>query len=324
MKYAVIESAGSIVLRERDIPAIEPNRLLVRVTRAGICAATELHLLRGETGAPFPLHSFNSCFGHEGAGIVMAAGPAVVGFSPGDRIVYLGPCYCEYALVNPELAVALPPKLSFDEILGEPFAVALNTVDHVMSTPPGTIVLLGTGFMGLLILQGLSSISAGTGTIIAADINGEKLQMAMKHGAAMTVNLRETDLAGVVNRLTGGCGANTVIEASGSHEALRQCGPLAAAAGRIILHGHYVGSPSIDLDPWHVKELTIINSHPHSPGRYRELLCRACDAAVRGVFDVTCLVTHRYSLERLPEAFDAMADDRKFVKAVVDVGTEAQ
>ena len=320
MKYACIPRAGAIIVREKKTPPVEPGKLLVRVARAGICAATELHLLRGETGEPFPIDSFNSCFGHEGAGVVEEAGPGVAGFDAADRIAYLGPCYAEVALVDPALAVKLPPDVSFDDILGEPFAVVLNTLDHVKSQASTDVVLLGAGFMGLLILQGLARMPLRN--VIVADINNAKLRIAQDFGASATVNPLEGDLKDTVHALTDGLGADTVIEASGSPDALNRCGSLTAPGGRIVLHGFYPGSPSIDLTTWHVKELTIINSHPCNAKRYQDLIQRAVIAAQQKSFDLSRIVTHRFSLKNLPRAFEAIVKDPKLVKAVVDFDLE--
>lgn len=319
MKYAVIEKAGSIVTRRKPVPSVEPGKLLVRVTRAGVCGTTEMHLFRGETDAPFPIDSFNSCFGHEGAGIVEDVGDGVKAFGPGDRIAYVGPCYAQFALVDPALAVKLPDDLASDEILGEPFAVVLNTLDYVQACVLADVVLIGAGFMGLLLVQGLARMPPRR--LIVADINGEKLLLAKSFGATDVVNPRQDDLRATVETLTHGCGAQVVIEASGSEDGLNACADLAAPGGKIILHGFYPGRPSLDLATMHVKELTVINSHPHSAQRYQALLRRTRAAAQEKFFDLSRIVTHRFSLDELPDAFTALADDPKLVKAVIDVDT---
>ena len=321
MQYAVIEKAGSIVIRRKPVPSADPGRLLVRVARAGVCGATEMHFFRGETDAPFPIDSFNSCFGHEGAGTVEEVGCGIEGFAAGDRIAYLGPCYAQFAVVDPALAVKVPDDVPFDEILGEPFAVVLNTLDYVQPCVLADVVLIGAGFMGLLLVQGLARMPLRR--LLAADVNDEKLRLARSFGATDTANPGEDDLRATVETLTGGRGAHIVIEASGSQGGLGACGDLAAPGGKIILHGFYPGTPSIDLATMHAKELTVINSHPHSAERYQVLLQRACIAAKERFFDLSGIVTHRFSLAELPDAFAALSEDPKLVKAVIELDREA-
>ena len=320
MRYAVIEKAGRIVIRRKPVPSVEPGKMLVRVARAGVCGATEMHFFRGETDASFPIDSFNTCFGHEGAGTIEEVGRGIRGFAAGDRIVYVGPCYTQFALVDPALAVRLPDDVLFDEILGEPFAVVLNTLDYAQPCVLADVGLIGAGFMGLLLVQGLSRMPLRR--LLVADINSEKLLLAKSFGATDTVNPRESDLRAAVETLTNGSGAHVVIEASGSEDGLCACGDLAAPGGKIILHGFYPQRPSIDLATMHAKELTVINSHPHSADRYRSLLGRACAAAQEKFFDLSRIVTHRFPLDEFPDAFAALVDDPKLVKAVICVDGE--
>ncbi|MFH0964628.1 MAG: zinc-binding dehydrogenase [Planctomycetota bacterium] len=315
MKYAVIEEAGRIVIREKEAPRVAAGKLLVRVTRAGVCGATELHFLRGEAGVSFPLDSFNSCFGHEGSGVVEEAGAGVEGFEKGARVTYLGPCYTEYALVDPALAARLPGDVSFDDILGEPFAVVLHTLEHAQGRVLGDVVLLGAGFMGLLVLQGL--VRMPLRRVIVAEKRESRLRLAREFGATSAVKVGRDDLEEAVMRLTDGRGADVVIEASGSKEALKQCGALVAPGGKIVLHGYYPGLSAIDLGPWHVKGAVVINSHPHDRERYGELMQRACTAAREKFFDLSRIVTHRLPLEELSGAFEALVKDEGLIKAVI-------
>ena len=317
MRYAVIEEPGKVKIKSREVPTIEPEEMLVKVEVCGVCGATDYHFMMGELEDHFPLDSFNSCFGHEGMGIVKEVGSHVHNFKVGDRIGFLGPGYTEYSVVNPKRAVKLPEKILSCEGLAEPLAVVLNTIDHASLSPGDDVIVLGAGFMGLLLVQGLSS--AGAGQIIVTDIDNKKLKVARELGATRVFNSQEVDPVKEIQKVVGKEGVRTVIEAAGVPATLRQAGEIAGAGGRIVVHGFYPKPIEIDMFPWHCKELTVINSHPSTDEKFKDLMERAIRNLEMGKFNIKKLITHRFKLEEMPEMSEIMKRKEHFIKMIVEV-----
>lgn len=317
MKYAVIEKPAQVMIKSREIPSIKPEEMLVKVQVCGVCGATDYHFMMGELENHFPLDSFNSSFGHEGVGIVQKVSSDVHDFEVGDRIAFLGPGYTEYSVVNQKRAVRLSGEISSCEGLAEPLAVVLNTIDHASLSLGDDVAILGTGFMGLLLVQGFSS--AGAGRIIVADIDNKKLKVARDVGATHIFNSQEVDPVKEIKKIVGKGGISTVIEAAGVPATLRQAGEIAGAGGKIIVHGFYPKPIEIDMFPWHCKELTIINSHPSTDEKLKNLMRKAIKNLEMGKFNVRKLITHRFNLEEIPEMLEIMKRKEHFIKMIVEI-----
>ncbi|MEK6645774.1 MAG: zinc-binding dehydrogenase [Candidatus Firestonebacteria bacterium] len=315
MKCAVIQKPGLIVIEDRDIPEIKDDEILVKVKVCGVDAPTDLHYMNGEDENTFPITGFNSYFGHEGTGIVEKIGSKITEFKIGDRIAYLGAGYQEYAIVKESLSVKLPDEIDFSEALAEPLAVVLNTIDHSDVQFGDDVVILGAGFMGLLITQGLAN--SGAGKIIVTDIDGAKLEIAKKLGATHVINAKETDVVEKIKEITNGKEINIVIEAAGSSVTLNQAGLIVGKEGKIILHGFHPKPVSIDMVPWHCNELTIINSHPSSEEKCKSLMARSVKLLQDGKFDLNKLITHKFKLEELNKVYEMLKTGKDFIKMVV-------
>ncbi len=315
MKYAAIEAPGKVVIKEGNIPSVGGNELLVKVMACGVCSATDLHYMNGELETHFPLTGANSYFGHELSGVVAETGTGVTEFKKGDRVSFLKGGYQEYAVADASLTVKIPDGLDFVESLAEPLAVSLNTLNLAQVQKNEDIIVLGTGFMGLLLIQGLRNV--GAREIIAVDLLDQRLALAGQFGATRTINAKNTNVESVVNQITEGRGVDTVIEAAGAPPALALAPQLVKPGGKIIVHGFYPKPVTIDMVPWHVKGLTIVNAHPTSAQQYKSLMAEGLALLKHRRFEVGPLVTHRFTLEQMDEVYRLLQRPGEFIKIAV-------
>lgn len=276
MNAATIHGLRDIRLEDLPEPVPGPGQLLVRVMAAGICG-TDLEIYVQEhpayrTGrARFPIIP-----GHEWAGEVIAVGPEVTRFRPGDRVtseVAIGCGQCETCMSGREnicpdrreFGIIERPgafaeftvtdedrthsigALSFEEAaLLEPATVAVRAVRLAEVEPGDKVAILGSGSIGLLAVQ--AAKAAGAGLVLATDLVDAKLELAQRLGADLTANPSRQDIARTRRESTGDSGFNAVIEAAGSPDALSDAFELVAAAGRIVISGVFGGS-TYPLDP---------------------------------------------------------------------------
>jgi threonine dehydrogenase-like Zn-dependent dehydrogenase len=112
---------------------------------------------------------------------------------------------------------------------------------------------------------------------------------------------------------------DVVVEAAGTQGALDTASRLVAAGGRLVVAGfHQDGPRTVDMQSWNWRGIDVINAHERDPRAYVRGLERAVELAVAGTLDVEALVTHRFPLARIGDAFELAATrPAGFLKAVV-------
>lgn len=223
----VMTAPGKIERQTIEVAAPRGGQLLVRVMASGICQF-DISLFTGKLKAAFP-----QLGGHEGVGIVEAVGDGVDGFEPGDKVTFLGgPTFAGYTLVNPAKAVRIPDDVSDYAIwISEPAACATNGVRSARVEPGDTVVLIGTGYMGMLVLQGLPKSLMSR--FIVVDLDEERLELARQYGAEITLNPRECDPVAEVLKLTGP--QRPVVISKEEQAALEALGVPPSAPGRLSI-----------------------------------------------------------------------------------------
>jgi len=315
MKYAAIEGPGKVVVKDGPVPEVGDSDILVKVSACGVCSATDLHYMKGELETNFPLTGSNSYFGHELSGVVSRVGRRVTEFKEGDRVAFLKGGYQQYALADPGLTVKIPDGLNIRQSLAEPLAVSLHTLNCVAAKKNETIIILGAGFMGLLLIQGLKH--TGVENIVAVDLLNERLTQAKRCGAHRTVNPNQEDLSAVIDELTGQKGADIVVEAAGAKATLELAPKIVRAEGKIVVHGFYPKPMLIDMVPWHVKGLTIVNAHPATRDKYKILMAEGLEQLAARTFNMDPLITHEIPLARMDEVYRLLQKPADFIKVVV-------
>ena len=150
----------------------------------------------------------------------------------------------------------LPPTIAFEHAaLVEPVSVAVHAVELLKIRPGERAVVVGSGMVGLLVIQALRV--AGASEVIAIDIDAGRLQLASQLGATHTINSATADAASTVLELTGGNGADVSAEVVGNGPAVNSAIRAVRRGGRVVLIGNT--SPEVPLPLQFVvtRELTL-------------------------------------------------------------------
>lgn len=251
--------------------------------------------------------------GHEGVGYITKVGPGVSGFKEGDRVA--GGGFATIRNLPSQSIYPIPDSdLADEHWIVEPVSCAVTGIDQTQLHAGETVALIGCGFMGQLLLQGL--LHSPVGELIAIDIAEQRLALARQQGAPETVNPADHDPGDLVAALFAR-NIDVVVDASGSQAGLDLAADIVKRGGRINLFGWIKGqSASFDPTKWHLGGFTIVNSSPSS--RIRNTFPQAIRLIHAGVFDLRPLVTHTATLAGYPSLMEEiLAGDPSYVKGVV-------
>lgn len=346
MKAVVYRGANDI--RVEEIPRPEPGQgeMLVRVEASGICGTDIKKIQKGLLAPP-------RVFGHEIAGTVEALGPKASGFREGQRVVlhHHIPCracffcsrkayaqcegykrngttagfepsgggYSEYVKamdwIVEQGAIAVPDGVHPEEaVFVEPVNTCLKAVRRAGIEKGQTVLVVGQGPIGLLLMQLCRWAGADA---LASDTMADRLKMSRRLGATVAIDARH-DVAREVRGLTEGRGVDCAFVAAVGEAPFAQAFHAVRPAGRIMVFA--ATSPGetaeVDLGALTASEKEILTSYSASIDLQ--------DVAARLVFGreirVLELVTHRFPIERAPEAFDMAARPGPGVlKVVLDI-----
>jgi len=195
----------------------------------------------------------------------------------------------------------------------EPLAVGLNTVDRLGIKLGESVVVLGQGPIGLSLTR-LCALS-GAGQLIVTDAREAPFSVSRSFGATETTNVLERDVKEAVLELTDGNGADIVIETSGSPASVASAIDLVRKEGKLVHIGWANDLPPIPVIPVMAKTLTVYGIGGNGGrGQYE----RALELVRTGRIELEPMVTHRFSLDEIAEAF-AVADSKSggAIKVVV-------
>ena len=298
-----------------DVPVPEPARdeVLVRVEACGVCAS-ELDQWTGTAGISYPAR-----IGHEVSGTVIGVGEEVTQLSVGDAVAVwtTDAGFAEYVAVRAEYCRTRPTELPAAVALVEPLACAANAVELADVRLADTVLVLGAGFMGLLVTQLVAL--RGPRVVIVADRRADVLALAAKLGATRTVDLSSESLPDVVRELTGD-GADVTFEVTGSQGALDVIGDLTRMSGKLVLVGYHQGEPrQIPLAQWNWMAFSVLNAHFRDVAVIMRGMTVGMQLLNSRQLEMAPLVTHRFALEDINAAFATAVDKPAgFVKAVVE------
>jgi len=329
MKALLLSNYNSLSVTDMPVPEIGPDEVLVRVRACGICGS-DIHGYDGSTGRRIP----PLIMGHEAAGVIERAGGAVTKFRVGDRVTFdstvsCGSCdfcrrghvnlcdnrtvlgvscgdyrrhgaFAEYVSVPERILYHLPDSLPFERAaLIEAVSIAVHAVGIHVPGPDDAVVVVGAGMIGVLVIQVLRE--KGCRNIIAIDIDEEKRALAMKMGAARTLNPKEGDIPAAVRGVTGGKGADASFEVVGRPETVLAAIQCLRKGGTAVLIGNL--SPRVELPLQEVvsRELSVLGSCA-SNGEIPACI----DLLARGAVDVGPLISLLAPLEDGPGLFERL------------------
>ncbi|WUR15153.1 zinc-dependent alcohol dehydrogenase family protein [[Empedobacter] haloabium] len=344
MQALVYRGPGRKGLEERARPTLQqPGDAIVRVTRTTICG-TDLHILKGDVPEVAP----GTTLGHEGVGIVDAVGPAVSGLRPGDHVLIscitaCGRCaWCRKAMYShcadggwllghridgtQAEYVRIPhADTSLHRIPAGADEEALVMLSDILPTgyecgvlngkiAPGTsVAIVGAGPIGLAAL--LTAQFFTPASIVMIDLDEHRLALASRFGATAVVRAGADTVARVM-ALTGGLGADTVIEAVGIPATFELCEELVAPGGTIANIGVHGEKCDLHLERLWSHNITITTRLVDTV-----TIPQLMQAVGAGRLDAAQLITHRFPLARVMDAYDtfARAADTSALKVVIEV-----
>jgi threonine dehydrogenase-like Zn-dependent dehydrogenase len=325
MKAAAWTAKGTIEVVERPLPEVKPGWVRIRVASAGICGS-DLHYLGQEV--PFP----GQTPGHEIGGVVDEAGEGAA-FAPGTPVVVEGGFACERCrsclgghyshcarlkflgfsvpgalaeyMVAPSAAVyrlpdAVPPEWG---ALVEPLAICVRAAHRADIQLGDRVLVLGSGTIGLMSI--LLAKETGAVAVYATARHPQQQEMARAMGATEVF----ASSAEAVKAL-GEASMDVVIETvGGTAPTVADAVQLTRNLGTICVTGVFQGPSAVPMTPVALRELTIVGAFGYSRNHGYADFAIAADLLAKHLERLEPIVTHRFALERSPEAF-ATAHDK--------------
>jgi 2-desacetyl-2-hydroxyethyl bacteriochlorophyllide A dehydrogenase len=347
MKAGILYGDREIRLGDAPDPQVKPGEVLVAPAYAGICG-TDLHIYRGEFHARV---AFPAILGHEFGGIVEQTGKEVSGIRVGDRVAVdpILPCHncpaclsghinaCrrlrllgvdldggfgERVAVPSSRVYLLPESVSLEHVpMVEMYGLGHHILQRGQVQPGETVAILGTGRLGLSVLDVLCH-SAGAAETIAVDIHPFRLEKARRLGADHVINAAQEDPVVRVAEITGGAGLDCVIECVGHYHLLQGRQPPVAQAVEMIRNGGRIVTTGLgeQLTPVHFKTLVLKEAEIIASRVTRGEFPRALRLMARGLLHPDLLITDRMPLRQVASAFEMVdREEAGTIKIVLDI-----
>ena len=332
MKALVMETYRELIFKDVPTPRVSGSHdVLIRVKATAICGS-DVHGFDGSTGRRRP----PVIMGHEAAGEIVEMGTSVTGYSVGDRVtfdstIYCGVCdfcrrgevnlcdnrrvlgvscdeyrqdgtFAEYVIVPDHILYRMPEGLSFIEAaMTEPAAVA----GHALRITPlhlnETVAVVGTGLIGLLLIQLVRA--SHSGRIIAIDTDESRRRSALSFGADAALDPTDPDLMHQVAEITKGQKVDRVFEAVGASAPIATAIALVRKAGSVTLIGNVSANIELPLQQVVTRQISLFGSCAIA-GEYPAIL----DMMARKKIDVMPLVSATAPLNEGQQWFERLYD----------------
>ncbi|MBN2469760.1 MAG: alcohol dehydrogenase catalytic domain-containing protein [Anaerolineae bacterium] len=339
MKQAVMTAPGMIAFREIDRPVPGPEQVLIAVKRIGVCGS-DIHVFHGK----HPYTSYPVVQGHEVSGVVAETGANVIGFGPGDRVVFMpqvtcGECYpcrhgmyhiCEslkvmgfqtsgaaqeYFAIDAGLVLKVPDDFDLDyAAMIEPIAVGVHAVRRGGDVRGKNVVVLGAGTIGNL--TGQVARALGAKSVLITDISPFKLQKALECGFDHVANPNEENLGEAIARVFGPAKADLILECVGVEATITQAIEHARKGSTIVIVGVFGEKPRTDLGLVQDRELSLVGTLMYQQADYETAIALTTGGKLR----LQALITAHYPFARYLEAYHAIEDAHgESLKVIIDL-----
>lgn len=328
MRAAVYLGPEKIELRTVPIPEPKAGELLVKVRAATTCGTDVKTYRRGHPKFPPPF-----IFGHEFGGDVVKVGEGVEQYHEGMRVTAnvfaeCGECfYCkrgqgnicenliynfgafaEYMIVPSSIVrrttFEIPDHIPYAHAaLLEPLVTVVHGWHKVAIQPGETVAIIGAGGPISLMFQQLA-LRSGASQVIAIGHSPTRLDIAKELGATHLVNAKETDTLTAIHELTGGYGADAVIECAGTKQTWETSVDVVRRGGRVLWFGGLPGGTKVEIDAArvHYGEIALLNMHGGTAEDARE----AFDLIISGAINIAPMLNGVLPLEQVELALKKM------------------
>jgi threonine dehydrogenase-like Zn-dependent dehydrogenase len=321
-RAAVLKGPHDIGLIERELVCGE-DEVIVKNHAMGICGSDKSFYrgflppktaeFRQEPGFPFLL-------GHESGGTIVEVGHKVADYRVGDRVIAFGwnNNFADYFLSKPWQPQPAPEGLEMDLVaLGEPVACAMYSGLHSEVQLGDLVVVMGGGFAGLIIAQ--CAKKKGAAKVVVVDVLDGKLDLAKRVGADLAINLNKADVVAAVRDLSGGAGADVVVEAAGSESSFNAATAVLKHNGKFVFYSWVTKPISLDISRWHDDGLRFINTClVHHSWRERYVWTpESLRPVIQGQVAIKPLITNEFALSDIRAAFELADKDEAAVKIML-------
>ena len=334
MRAGVYREKGIVRVEEVPVPEVREHEVLIKVAACGICGTDIKKIFQRYVEPP-------QILGHELAGTVVAVGPSVTKWKPGDRVMsfHHTPCgkcfYCEkrlfsqcqqykttgltggftpngggfgqYVKAMPWVAergiVALPDNVTFEEATFiEPINTIVKAVQKARVAPGETVLVIGCGPIGLQLLM-VSKLQ--TDNLYSSDPLPERRAKSLTLGAIESFDPTDGKLVGAMRAKTGGRGADAVLVAVAHPALVTEALAAARPGGRVLLFAANDPVTQIEFPAAAVgiDEKEILGSYSAAV----DIQETAAALVLQKKLPVTDIVTHRFPLDRIQDALDLAA-----------------
>jgi 2-desacetyl-2-hydroxyethyl bacteriochlorophyllide A dehydrogenase len=321
MLAAVFNGNKNIVLSDYPMRTLNENELLIKVACCGVCG-TDRHIYEGKAPSSIPV-----ILGHEHSGVIVEKGELASKLSIGDKVaidpnIYCGHCdYCrkgmvnfcenlsalgvsvnggfaEYSIVPTSQAYILPSDFDLSiSAFSEPLSCCLRGIEHADIKPGNTVVIIGGGSIGLLMVQLVRN--SGASKIILLEPDSYKQKLGIELGADCSLNPYDEKIFKEIEELTNSQ-VDVVIECVGSKDSVDSAIKIVGKGGKVIIFGlapkdQYV---NVNLQYLFQKELKIFNSFLN-PYTFKP----AVDLLVNKKINVKKILTNQIYLKDITNIF---------------------
>jgi L-iditol 2-dehydrogenase len=333
MRAAVLTSPGKFEVRDEDVPVPGPEEVLCRIGGVAICGS-DPEIIRGDLAGRWP-PAYPFIAGHEWAGRVVAAGPGVDKFKPGDRVAGeahkgCGHCrsclsgrytlclnygkpesghrhygfitngaYAQYEVYHIKSITPLPDSVSYlESAMCDTAGVALHGLELSGITPGGTVAIIGPGPIGLMAMKLARAMGAAKIIMVG---RGSRLASSKNLGADLLVDFTGVDPVEEVRRLTGGIGVDECFECSGAKGTFNQAVRMVGKGGRVVLLG--VATDDV-MEELPFKYVTHNEIEIHGSRANPNVSWKVLSLIANKNISVKEMVTHTFTLEQFADALD--------------------
>ncbi|MGB9711454.1 MAG: zinc-dependent dehydrogenase [Thermodesulfovibrio sp.] len=341
MRVAKLYRFGEIKIEEMPVPEPGPRDALVKVKACGICSG-DIMPWYIEKKAPLVL-------GHEISGEIVKIGEEIkseIFLKEGDRVAvhHHAPCmgcfYCkrgdfvqcetwrkskiipggmaEYIVV-PEVnlrndTLKLPDSLSFEQgALVEPVACVVKSLKRANIKKGDTVLVIGLGVMGQIHI--MLARQFGAQKVIGADMVSFRLEKAMKAGADHVIDVSREDIYEALKNLTDGLMAQAVIVGPGSVDVITNSLRLVSRGGTLLIFTPTSPEQKLcfSVNDIYFNDISITTSYSCGPDDTKEAL----KFIENGIVDSNVLITHRFPIEKVNEAYEITAMAKNSLKCMI-------
>lgn len=341
MKAATLYGVKDLRVEDIEVPKVEAGEVLVKVKAATTCG-TDLKIF--QRGYVEKVIKLPTVFGHEWAGEVAEVGKGLEWPKKGmhvragnsapclrctmcqrgkynlcENMIWLWGAYAKYIKVPARMVLVnmqeIPQHVSYEEAaITEPLACVLHGIEEARVKLGDNVAIIGAGPIGLLHLLTVKKIGAEKTMVI--DLVEERLKFAEKLGADETINAGREDVVEKVRQLTGGYGADVVIEAIGLPVTWEQALKLVRKGGTVLEFGGCPPGTEIKLNTEliHYGEVTVLGTFHATPLHFRKVLNLIASKTI----DVRPLITRKMMLEDIKEAFEILSTSKNEIKIAIN------